>query len=206
MDLNLTPPPSPEPTDGSDSSSQLTGVSAHGIPDPGSQLVSGVTTSSSWLYDTPTAQSPSPSHNSNRPPPHDNLNKDSKRPLSSLGPTDDQPPSAPPLKRPYFSSDTGPSTWAYPPSDPGPSTRPDPPSGPGPSTWADPPSDPGPSARPDPPSGPGPSTWADPPSDPGPSTASSPGPLQHDSEEIFSELFRDRLKRRISGPLSVNAI
>jgi hypothetical protein len=106
-----------------------------------------------------------------------------------------------------------PSTSALGPSDPGPRTRPYRPLNPGPSTsdpgmpigpfpWPDSESDdsyPG-SSTPDP----GPSTS----SDPGPSiphSPSGPGPLQHESEIYFSELFRGRLKRRLSGSRSVNA-
>ncbi|KAN0102338.1 hypothetical protein V8E52_012043 [Russula decolorans] len=110
-----------------------------------------------------------------------------------------------------------PSTWALGPSDPGSPTRPYRPLNPGPS-WAPPPSVPGPSlsdpepstlARPYPDLGPS-SDESDPEpsaSDPGPSIhpLSNPGPPQHGPETDFSDLFRGRFKRRISGSRSVNA-
>jgi hypothetical protein len=123
------------------------------------------------VFEFPKSLSSSPSHDSNPPPSHGNLNIDLSR-LSSPGPSDDQPPQAPPLdqgssKRPYRPSDSGPSMEPYPPSDPRPST-----------------SDPG-ASTPHPPS--------------------NPGPLQHESDFFFSELFRGKFKRRISGSRSVNA-
>ncbi len=121
---------------------------------------------------------------------------------SNSGPTDDQPPPAPP-------SDPGSSKrpLVYPPLDPGPSKRPYHPSEAGPSTWAYyyPPPDPGPSTESYPPPDPGPSTV--PTEDTGPSaphSPPSPGPLQDESETFLSKLFKGRLKRRVSGSRSVN--
>ena len=168
---------------------------------------------------------PTPAHN--KLP----LDLDLNVPLQpSQGPIDDQPPPASPSdpgssKRPYPFDDLDPrpSKTLYRPSDPGPSTWAHPALYPGPSSWALPPSDPGSSTWAHPASNPGPSTWAHPPPDPeprpdpdpppdqaqGPSTPhppSSPGPQQHKSEIIFSDLFKSsRLKRRISRSPFANA-
>jgi hypothetical protein len=130
------------------------------------------------------------------PPAHNNpLGIDLNDAAPQPGPTDDQPPPVPPSdpgrsKRPSSQPDPGPSKRPYILSDPGLSSWA---SGPGPLTWT---------------LGSEPSTWALGPSDPGPPIAHSPpspGPLQHESENLFSELFRgSRFKRRISGSRSVN--
>jgi hypothetical protein len=223
IDLNAIPhwrwQPSQKPTGSSDSDSHSTasgsstdengdsdGYDSDGFHSMGSESSSDVTISPSAWYEMSVFEYPKSPGTS---PPHDSSDFNLNHPLSSSGPTDDQPPLAPPSdpgssERPYVPSDPGPSTWQYPPSDPGPSTWAHPPSDPGPSTWTHPPSDPGPSTWTHPPSDPGPSTWANPPSDSGPSTPppSSTEPLPHDLENAFGELFKDRLKRRISGPRS----
>jgi hypothetical protein len=152
---SASPQPIQEPTDGSHSGSQSTGSatddndpaspSTHSSPyhPTGSEPeLSSDGTMSPWesyeMWAILKSPSSSPSPDPNPPPRHANLHIDLSRPLSSPGPTDDQPPPpAPP-------SDPGPST-----SDPGPSTRPNPGSDPGPSS-----ADPGPSTS-HPPSSPG---------------------------------------------------
>ncbi|KAI0279902.1 hypothetical protein BGY98DRAFT_383570 [Russula aff. rugulosa BPL654] len=107
-------------------------------------------------------------------------------------------PGAGPLRGAYFPSD---SVHAHAP-DPESPTRPYSPSDSVQSTGTYAPPDLGLPTRPWQPTG------AHPPSGSGPSSPHplSPGPLQQESENVISELFKDgRFKRRISGSRSVNA-
>jgi hypothetical protein len=178
VDPNPSAPSQPQPSMGSADSD----VGSNTTPQPS---LGSIVTDSDNSHPLP-ARSP--------PPGHDNPSGIDLNLALGPGPTVDQPPPAPPSdpgpsKRPYSPSDPGPSTWGLGPSDPGSST------------WTYPPPDPGPSPsrRPHSPSDSDPSSWAH---DPG---LPNPGPLQHEPEYIFSELFRGKFKRRISGSRSVNA-
>jgi hypothetical protein len=156
-DLNDPPQPIEEPADSSNFGSYGMGPKS-----------SSDASLSAWLNFPESPSSPQP-HGSNPPPAQD---IDLNRPLSSMGPTDDQPPLAllsdpRPSKRPSSPPDPGPSKRPYIPSDPEPSTSALGPlgsSGPGASTsssWVL-----GPSNR-------RPPTWALGPLDPGASTSTS---------------------------------
>ncbi|KAF8490314.1 hypothetical protein F5888DRAFT_1892540 [Russula emetica] len=190
LDLNATPQQSQEPTDGSDSGSHSTGWSTDDYDSTSTSIYNSdlmssyhpsdaMISPSAWRHGMSVFDFP----NSETSTPSYNPNSQPQH--GNLNIDLNRPPSStgstddqPP---PAPSSDSGSLKRPYSPSDPGPSKRP----------YS--------------PSDSGPSTWAYPPSDAGSSTPSSPRPLQHESENLFSELFRGRFKRRISGSRSVNA-
>ena len=177
LDLNASPQPSQEPADGSDLGSHSTGSSTDDY-----DLASSSTHSNHYH---PTGSEPS-SDTIISPWEWYEIWAISKSPSSSPSHDSNPPPRYGNLhvgsNRPLLSlgpTDDQPSP--APPSDPGPSTKSYPLLDPGSSK-----SDPGPSTRPYPASDQGPSTHPPP----------SPGPLQHESEDVLNELFRGRFKRR----------
>ena len=189
IDLNVLPKPSQEPTDGPDAGSHSTDSPMHSgsLHSTDSMPVSPLPGYDAETQVFSKSPSSSPSFDSNPPPQHGDFDIFYNRPLSDpVTLSDPGPP------RPYSPTDSG-----LPLSDQGPLRRPDSPSDSEESTGTYFPSDSEESTRVHPSSSPGLSTPHPPP---------SPEPLEHDSEDHFSDLFRGgRLKRRVSGSRSVNA-
>ncbi|KAI0272964.1 hypothetical protein BGY98DRAFT_146548 [Russula aff. rugulosa BPL654] len=223
--LDATPEPDQQPTHDTDPSSHSTDPQTDDHDSASSSTHRGSSHSAGYDLSSPL---------------HGNLNVDSNHPLSSAGPTDDQPPlDVEPLRWAYPSSGSGPPTddqppldveplrWAYPSSGSVPSTDDQPPldveplrwayplSGSGTSTDDQPPLDVEPLRWAHPSSGSGPSTFSGPVTSPGSSTTSGPspshppssaGPLQHESENGYNELFKGKFKRGIPSSRPVKAV
>ena len=200
-DLDATPEPDQQPTHDTDPSSHSTDPQTDDHDSASSSTHRGSSHSTGYDLSSPL---------------HGSLNVDSNHPLSSAGPTDDQPPlDVEPLRWAYPSSGSVPSTDDQPPLDVEPLRWAYPLSGSGTSTDDQPPLDVEPLRWAHPSSGSGPSTFSGPVTSPGSSTTSGPspshppssaGPLQHESENGYSELLKGKFKRGIPSSCSVKAV